>query len=185
MCKRVITATILGGVAVYVWCMASWMLLPWHKTSFSVFTNETTVAHTLSENAPHSGIYLIPYISDFSGAQKAEHEKKYTEGPLAFVAFSKEGGNDPQMKKQMVVALLMDLIGAFLIASLLSAASGISYINRVLFVAGAGLAVGILGNVPNYNWWHFPLNYTAIAIADAFVGWFIAGILMAAVVRKK
>lgn len=185
MSKRVITASILGGVAVFIWCMASWMLLPWHKTSFAQFENESSVTKTLSENAPKSGIYLIPYISDFSGDAKAEHDKKYTEGPLAFVAFSKEGGNDPQMKQQMLVALVMDLIGAFLIASLLAAASGLSYVKRVAFVASAGLAVGILGNVPNYNWWHFPLNYTGIAIADTFIGWLIAGIFMAAVIRKK
>lgn len=183
MCKRVITAAILGGVTVFIWSMISWMVLPWHGPTFNQFTDETTVTQTLNANTGKSGIYLLPYESDFSIEAKEGFDNKYKTGPLAFVAFSKEGG-DPTMKPQLVMSLITQLVAALIIAMLLSGASGLSYGCRLLFVTGAGLLAGILGYIPNYVWWHFPIDYILVGIADQIIAWFFAGLIMAKIIRS-
>lgn len=182
MCKKVITATVLGGVSVFVWGMISWMLLPWHKTTFNEFKDESAVVQTISENVDKTGIYLRPYTNDFTGAAKAEFDEKYKAGPRLFVIYTKEGG-DPTMKPQMIMGFLTQLAAAFLISLLLWSASGLSYGGRVLFVTGAGLLTGILGYMPSYIWWNFPLDFVLVGIADQIIAWFIAGLLMAKIIR--
>ena len=183
MCKKVITAAILGGVTVFIWGMISWMVLPWHGPTFNQFSDEITVSQTLNSNAGKSGIYLLPYESEFSIEAKEDFANKYKAGPLAFVAFSKAGG-DPTMKSQLLMSFITQLVAALIIAMLLSGASGLSYGCRLFFVTGAGLLTGILGYIPNYVWWHFPLDYTLVGIADQIIAWFIAGLIMAKIIRS-
>lgn len=183
MCKKVITASIVGAVTVFIWGMVSWMVLPWHHTTFNQFTDEAKVSETLNTNVEKSGIYLIPYTSDFSGSAKEAFDEKYKSGPLAFVVMKKEGG-DPTMKLQMIMGLLTQLVAAFIIAMLLWSASGLSYLSRVVFVTAAGLLTGIIGYIPSYIWWHFQLDFVLVGIADQVIAWFIAGLLMAKIIKK-
>ena len=48
-----------------------------------------------------------------------------------------------------------------------------------------GLVGALLGHVPNWIWWGFDTNYTIVMIADTLIGWFLAGLIIAAFVGRE
>jgi hypothetical protein len=55
----------------------------------------------------------------------------------------------------------------------------LSYARRIGFLAVAGLAAGVIADLPNWNWWGFSGRYTAVSIADSMLTWLIAGLVIA------
>ena len=46
-----------------------------------------------------------------------------------------------------------------------------------------GLLASIMTSVPFWNWYGFPTDFTLAQIIETTVGWFLAGIALAAIVR--
>ena len=47
-----------------------------------------------------------------------------------------------------------------------------------------GFLIGFLGEMPYWNWWGFSFGYVVVEIADAVIGWFLAGLAIAAVAKR-
>ncbi len=58
-----------------------------------------------------------------------------------------------------------------------------SYWGRVAFVAGIGVAIGVAGSLPEWNWYGFSTVFTAFEMGDVIVGWFLGGLVLAKVGR--
>jgi hypothetical protein len=188
---KIIFAAILGGIIVFAWGAVSWMVLRWHDPTLKVFANEELVAQTLTENAPVSGIYVLPKPQvpqsithpASTDAVNAEAGAKMSEGPSAFVALTREG-KDPQMKKEFAYAVALDIFAALLIA-LLVKATELGYLRRVLFIATVGIVVAVAGRLPYWIWWHFATDYMIVDCADVVVSWLLAGIVMAPLLGQE
>jgi hypothetical protein len=85
------------------------------------------------------------------------------------------------------MGFVIDLMGSLLAVCLLSSVGpcGNSYWCRVGFVAGLGVFVAIMGHLSYWNWMHFPLGYTLAFMVDVTVGWTLAGLAIAALVRPQ
>jgi hypothetical protein len=162
---------LFGGLTVFVWSAASWMVLPWHAKVFHTFEHDVDVVRMLDFGAPTSGVYLYPSASS--------HEMKAGE-PMVFVNFSKEGMRP--MGRAMGFGLALQILGAFILTWLLSKTSGLSYGQKVLFAAAYGLAVAVLGHGAYWIWWAFPTDYTLVAIAEGVMGWILAGLVIGMVI---
>ncbi len=162
---------VLGGLTVFVWSALSWMVLPWHTKGFHAFDHDVDVVRMLDFGAPSSGLYLYP--------SAASHEMKAGE-PMVFVSYSKEGMRP--MGQAMGLGLGLQMIGAYILTSLLLKTSGLSYGQKVLFSAAYGLAVTILAQGAYWIWWAFPTDYTLFQIADGMIGWTLAGLIIGKVV---
>ena len=68
---------------------------------------------------------------------------------------------------------------------LLAQAAIIGYVRRVTFVTAVGVAVGIGTNVSYLIWYGFPGSYTIANIAMTVIGYFAAGLAIAAVLKRK
>ena len=83
---------------------------------------------------------------------------------------------------------VIDLLAALLAACLLSSVSidaGRSYARRVGFVIGLGIFVALIGHASYWNWMHFPTHYTIAFVIDVVIGWTLAGLVIAAIVRPR
>ncbi|MGQ0657799.1 MAG: hypothetical protein ACT4NU_06850 [Chromatiales bacterium] len=184
---KMLLAAILGGAVVFVWGWVSWMVLPWHAPTLKVFASEEQVTQTLTDNAPTSGVYVLPNPEHIQSntlpevAQQAKEaaSERLRKGPFAFVAFTREG-MDPRMTVQLAGALALDVAVAFLIVLLLRTTDGLGYVSRALFVTVIGFIVALAGNGPYWIWWRFATDYTLVSCADAVIGWFLAGLMIAA-----
>jgi hypothetical protein len=77
------------------------------------------------------------------------------------------------------------LVEAILAAWLLAQAGLATYGARVAFVTVIGVVAAILSEAPYWNWYSFPLDYSLVNAAMQIVGFFVAGLAMAAYLRPR
>jgi hypothetical protein len=89
------------------------------------------------------------------------------------------------MGKLMAVGLLIQIISAFLVLTLLSTTSGLSYWGKAGFFALAGLTIGFVSHAPYWNWFGFSTSYVGVTILDIWIGWTLAGLVVAKFAGQK
>ena len=166
--KNCILAVVLSAVVLFVWGFVSWAILPWHNAVANKFADESAVASVLRENAPHAGVYYLPF---------AQEDLK----PGALFAFANvlPEGVETGMGGMMGLALLGQAVSALLVRLLLCRTANLDYWGRVRFVALAGVAIGFVSHFPYWNWFGFSTSYTLVIILDTLIAWFLAGLVLA------
>lgn len=180
MGKGLTFGTIIGSVIVFVWMMLSWSALPWHCNTMNEFKDESAVVSVLMENIEEDGVYMIP---SWCEKDKESVMQQMKQGPLVFSAV-KKGGQETGISN-LIFGLFTQVIGAFIITFLLLQTHGLGYWRRVWFVSLIGLVIGVLSGLPEWNWMYFPFSYVGLGIVDLFVGWFLAGLGIAAVAHPS
>jgi hypothetical protein len=191
MTKRIFIGAILGAIIAFIWGNISWVVMDWHMQTLHQFKDEATVVKVIKDNAPVSGVYIIPRMPSAFSAKpgedkrtlKAQHDARVTEGPRAFVAVT-VGPGDPAMKKQIAQYFLTYLGYAFILSILLACCAGGNYIGRVFYVGFLGLLMASYSEFLGVTWFNFSWEYALLNSLDGLIGWTLAGLVMAAVVRK-
>jgi hypothetical protein len=180
---KLIKGALIGGIVVFVWGMLSHMLLPWHEAGFVRFTDEEVVGNALKSQTSGSGMYLYPMGPECGPDATAEELKakedameKWAVGPSAFIVYHEGSWN---MTAPLIRSLIINFITAFLIMALLLSAPNLTFWGKVLFVMIAAVAGSMAVFLQYWNWWSFASSYTLVNIADAAIGWFLAGLAMA------
>jgi len=160
--------SVVAGIVLFVWGFISWAVLPWHNMVANQFTNEASVAQVLKENSPQPGVYFLPFS-----------EKDH--GPNQVGAFANvlPQGTDMNMGKQMAIALVTQIVGAFLVLMLLARTGGLNFWGKVGFVMLVGLIIGFVSHALYWNWFGFPAPYVLVTILDTTIGWALAGLAVA------
>ena len=174
--KKLLPASLLGGLIAFVWLSISWMALPWHKAT--PFTDDTEVAAVIKRNAPSHGIYILPNESQHTDEAWAAAKKRISAGPFAFM-FVRPGAGEVSMPRNMILGLLNQCVAAFLIASLLLCTRPLAYGARVFFVVQVALTGGFLCHMPDAIWWEMPLPWLIAQMADLAIAWTLAGFVIA------
>jgi len=171
MTKNVLFATIIGAILVFAWGMFSWTVLTWHEPVLNSFVDEATISETVILQAPTSGVYRSPAVF----AEVEEQSK-----PYIFMAVA-HSGVDGSMRTQLIQKFITLLVGAFLISLLVAKMRAEGYMCRFGAIVLVSIIVALLGNMPNFIWRGFDLDYTLVAFADTVIAWAIAAIFMAAI----
>ncbi len=181
MAKQIIKGAFLGGLVSFIWVMISWGILPWHKHTFNQFHHEEFVSWVLKENTTKSGMYVYPYMgSDDKTADQSHNHKE----PLILASVNLDG-MDPANPRLYIVSFLTQFVAAGLISILLLMIRKTRYFSKVCFVTIMGLFAAIVSNIPLWNWWGFSSCYVILGMLDLLIGWFLAGLVLAAVVKRK
>ena len=191
MIGALIKSGLAGGLSVFFWGAISWMVLPWHNATLLKFNEEAAVAKVIEQNTLSSGIYVLPNPHRPSPKSASptftpeERDKALAlaledmkRGPVVFMSVLREG-SDPQMTSQMLGNFLINCIAATLFALILLQASISGYWKRVQFLVLIAMTGGVISHLPHWIWWGFSASYTAGAIADIGIAWFLAGLLIA------
>ena len=182
MWKTVIKGAVIGGIIVFVWGMISWGLLPWHRMNMHHFSNGSRVADVIQNNTMEDGIYV--YSSHMHHTSHCgECKSSDGSGPFIFAAVSKNGIN---MKGThlLVRGLIVNIIAAFFVTWMLYRTKSHPYWHKVGFFVLAALFAGFAVNFPHWNWMGFPFSYALVSVVDLVIGWFLAGLAVAKIVRK-
>lgn len=185
--KQVIIAAVGGAVVYFFWQMLAWMVLPIHGPTVKGLPEEDVVRDALVNQDIDSGVYIVPFGTgeDMSNPD-SEFMKHHKKGPIFSIYYHK-GGKEPMSMSVLGIGFLTDLLGA-LIASIMlwccvSGSRCCTYMHRVGFVTGFGVFLALMGHVSYYNWMNFEGFYTLMFVVDAIVGWFLAGLIIAAFVK--
>ncbi len=187
MSKTHLKCALIGGLIVFIWGLFSWMVFPWHQRCLNKFTNESEVANAISSNTPVSGVYVLPNTFSYhagTSQHEMEHGMKMMEkGPFVFASVCKRGMGKMTLAP-FFISLIIQIIGAFIVTWMLMKTKNLPFRKQVGFVTLFGLGVGILGQLPDWNWWSFSACYALTNIVDLVVGWFLAGFGIAKVLKK-
>ncbi len=144
----------------------------------------------IASHTTASGTYLLPGGPPQEGltpeqkkAAQAVFMQKMQKGPVMFAAIRRAGFGS--YSKGLIVQLLIQLASALLLTWLLLQTTGLSYARRVAFLAVAGLAAGVIADLPNWNWWGLSTAYIAVDIVDYALTWLLAGLVIAKVAKPR
>ncbi len=169
---------------VFFWGFVSHGLLPIGDMGLSPLPEQDRLSSILRDELGDSGVYLFPHADPATATAEEQEAAKqaYEKGPTGFLVYHPTG--TPQMSvNNFVIEFLGNLICAFIAAVILSNLRG-GYGMRVIAVTLLGVFAWIATNVSYANWFRFTETFTTAAGIMLVVGWFLAGLVMAAIVKQ-
>lgn len=186
---RLILGAVLAAVVLFAWGFVFWAASGVIYQFMHRLDNEEDVALALQKTDPASGTYLIPFPDraavDGSDKEKAADLKaRHIKGPVVEIIYRKEG-LDPLSSQEMVMGFCHFLAAALLAGVLLVMSQpGLPrYWMRVLFVTVLGAFATVAVSFAGPVWFHHPWPAVLYTSAYQLVGWLLAGLVMALVIR--
>ena len=179
-------AILLGGLIAFVWSAMIHMNPVTGEMGLSVMNEKTedTVLAALKANLQQDGVYFYPGM-DMSKKPTKEEEAawvaKCKAGPIGLVLFH-PNGHEPMEAKQLVIEFVADVVCA-LIAVIIIAGTGGGVLYRATIVAMLGLFAWVTLSISQWDWYGFPVRWIMLDVIDQVPGWFLAGLVMAKLVK--
>src|SRR5215813_1844182 len=191
MSTRAFLAAILGGLAMFIWSFIAHDLLPLGEIGVREFENEDATLDGLKTNLGDTpGFYLFP--GHHAGPNTTREEKseaikrameKAATGPSGILIY--HPSREFAFGKLLGVEFGTELLEAILVIFLLAQTGIESFGGRVGFVLVAGMLAAVTTNIPYWNWYGFPSNYTAAYMLIEIIGFFCTGVVAALVLPKR
>lgn len=83
----------------------------------------------------------------------------------------------------MIRSFCIQLFGALIIAIAIHRIRATRYISRASVGPAMGLFAGLTMTLPYWNWFELPDSYTIAQILDPFIGWTMAGLVIATIIK--
>ena len=189
MAKRIILAGVLGGIAMFIWSSIAHIVLPLGEVGISEIPNEPAVLDAMKTSIGASGLYIYPGTGTGPNATREQkraamqnYGQKLAANPSGLLLYHPPGAQ-AMTGRQLTTEFVTEFIEALLAAFLLSRTRLAGFGSRVAFVTVIGIAAAITTNIPYWNWYGFPGNYTAAYMAIEIVGYFAAGLVVAAFIK--
>jgi hypothetical protein len=114
----------------------------------------------------------------------AQYKEKLKTSASGLLIYKAPPGSDTETM-QLVIEFVTELAVCLLAAFLLAQTALAAYAMRVGFVALVGVTAAISTIVPYWNWYRFPTDFTLAAIFMAVVGYLVAGLAIAFLIKPK
>lgn len=191
MTKRILLAGILGGIAMFLWSSIAHIVLPLGMTGIKEIPNEQGVISSLqTQLGGTSGFYIFPGMGlgpsptrEQQNAAMKEYEQKLAANPSGMLIYHPPGAK-ALTPGQLVTEFLTEFVEVLLVAFLLAQTNLASFASRLGFVTVAGIMAAVTTNIPYWNWYGFPSNYTAAYMMIEIVGYIVAGLVVATVIKR-
>jgi len=183
---KTILASLCGTLVAFTLILISRVFLPWQAHEFKPFHDEKVMGIVLKDQTPDSGLYTYPAIpvSNDSLSQRLAWYRAAADGPFYFLAVKNK-----ETRFTLRDHLLIKLGFQFLIAVILLWILNRARISNPILaglVCGLAVSCGALSeDLRAWSWWSLPDQAALLNVADTFVRWFLAGIVMAKVLRKN
>jgi hypothetical protein len=186
MVIKVFAGAVVAGIVVFFWGAISHMALPLGTMGVKSLPNDDAVMAPLRQSVNEPGFYFFPG-HDMSRTLTESEQKAYAEklrlGPSGVIILQPSGA-EAMSPRQLLTELATNIVAALLAAILLTQVHS-GFVGRVTFVTLLGLFGFVSISVPYWNWYAFPTNFTVAEGIDQVVGWFLAGLVLAAIVRPR
>jgi hypothetical protein len=191
MSMRYLMAGVLGAIVMFIWASLAHTVLPLGQAGIQEMPNEAAVLTAMRASmGDNHGFYFFPGMGvpanasrDQQHAAMEKYGEKLAANPSGFVIY-----HPPGMKAltpgQLTTEFLTELVQALLVVWLLAQTRLTSFGGRVAFVTVAGVMAAITTNIPYWNWYGFPVNYTMAYMSIQVVGYLLVGIVAALIIGR-
>jgi hypothetical protein len=186
--KRVFLAGLVAGIAMYAWSSIAHIVTPLGQVGISTISNEQPVLDALrAALGSANGLYMYPG-ADMSGKLSmsetmAQYEKKLATNPSGMLIYHPPGGKAMETG-QLIVEFLTELVQAMAVVFLLSLTRLTSFGGKVGFVTLVGVLAAIATNIPYWNWYGYPTNYTITYMFVEVVGYLVVGVVAGLMLKQ-
>jgi hypothetical protein len=191
MGKRILLAGVLGSIAMFLWSSLAHTVLPLGQVGVSEIPNESPVLSALQASLGQTtGLYFYPGFGvpvnaprEQRHAAMRDYGTKLASNPSGILIYHPPGAK-ALSPGQLGTEYLTELLECLLVAFLVACAGLASYGARLGFVTVAGIMAAITTNLPYWNWYGFPTNYTVAYAFTQIVGYIVAGLVIAAILKN-
>jgi hypothetical protein len=183
---RILTGGVVAGIVLFFWGFVAHMLLPLGELGLKSLPTDDGMAAAITKDVREPGLYFLPgrdMSNPQSPADMEAHMAKVAKGPYGFMVLY-PNGRDPSLGKRLPIEFGTNVACAILAAILVSQLRP-GFLVRVACVTLVGLLASLMTLVPYWNWYGYPTDFTLAQIAEHTVGWLLAGIVLAAIVRAS
>ena len=174
---RILLAGLAGGIVMFFWSFVAHDITPLGMVGVSTLPDESvTVGNLASAIGEKGGLYLFP-MNTGSNVSAAT-------GPGGFLVYNPKSPLT-MSPRNLVVEFLTELVESLLAAWLLAQTALAGYAMRVSFVTVVGLTAAITTNIPYWNWYAYPLDYTLAYGLIELIAYLAAGLAIAALLRPR
>ncbi len=191
MTTRAFVAAILGGITMFIWSFLAHDLLPLGETGMREFKDEAAMLDALKTNLGDAhGLYHFPGHKAGPNATRQEKSdamkhamEKAASGPSGVLLYHPT--REFSFGKLLGIEFATELLEAMLVVFLLTQTGIESFSGRIGFVFVAGILAAITTNIPYWNWYGFPSNYTAAYMSIEIIGFLCVGLVAALLLKNK
>ncbi len=191
MTTRAFVAAILGGIAMFIWSFIAHDLLPLGETGMLEFKDEAAMLDALKTNLGNArGLYHFPGHKagpNATGQEKSDAMKRAMEkaatGPSGILLYHPT--REFSFGKLLGIEFATELLEAMLVVFLLTQTRIESFSGRIGFVLVAGILAAITTNIPYWNWYGFPSNYTTAYMSIEITGFLCVGLVAALLLKSR
>ena len=188
---RLLLAALVGAMAMFGWEFAAHMFTPLGEAGVSYLPNESTVSPALTSSiGDRPGLYMFPtggLTKESTGQEKQQAMERMMEElktkPSGLLLY-KPAGATFNFGKNLAVQFLTDFVKVFLAAWLLAQTRLATLGGRLGFVVVVGVIAAIATNIPHWNWYGFPGDFTLAQVFMEIAGFFFAGLAVAFVFKR-
>ena len=174
---RILIAGLVAAVAMFIWSSIAHLATPLGTVGISILPDESvTVGNLASAIGDRGGLFLFPTNMGTSPSAAT--------APGGFLVYNPRSPT-AMSPKNLIVEFLTELAEGLIAAWLLAQTALVGYVRRAGFVSAVGLAGAITTNIPYWNWYGFPFDYTLGYAFVEFVGYVAAGLAIAAILKPK
>ncbi len=191
MILRVFGGSLLATMVLMLWGYAYWALLLPPGTALRDLHDQPELARALGSLLPRAGTYFIPHVAEHeddaeSGEQSHAELSEALGGTVAMVHFA-PGAGDPLSPSTYILSTAHFFISTVLASLLLLVALPVlkTYARRVAFVFGLAVFATFAVRLTDPIWYRLPWAYFLYVALYLVSGWFVAALLIAAVVRPR
>jgi hypothetical protein len=184
MTARVLLSAVVGTAVLIVWGMIFWMVLPFGNQVIRTAEAEDEIIAMLDSHLTETGVYFMPLVDSYDPSTIGDFMEKHKRGPLAQIAFRKEGVDAMSPMIFIKGALHYFVSVLFLCGILLVALPRLTtYRGRVFFVFLVGVFAAFFSHLTEPIWLHSPLRYALYNMDFHILGWLFVGLAVAAIIR--
>jgi hypothetical protein len=190
---RRLIAAVMAAVIVFVWGFVAWTVLPQRWQAVQPMPEDSEVTSVLQDTARKSGVYMLPAPPHDASNPNAKpsleaqnaYEERLKKGPSAMVFYRAEG-TDPMDMMVYVKGFGLHFACACMVVAVVGsgARAGWGFAKRFLAVMLMAMFSTANSDLVQWNYWGYATPYTIYMAANTMIGWGVAGLFIAGMLKK-
>ena len=189
---KIVLAALLAAVAMFVWEFVAHAFTPLGTMGMGYLPKEDSVSSALaSAIGKERGLYMFPtggLTKESSGEEQEKGMERMMEEmktkPSGLVLY-KPAGETFNFGANLAIQFVTDFVKLFLAAWLLAQTRLATFGGRVGFIVVVGVIAAIATNIPHWNWYGYPADFTLAHVIMEVIGFFFAGLAISFVFKRN